>query len=516
MSTVPLPPETPGKARGGGGGTLARVGRHTAVYAGGVILGRVVAFAMLPVYTTYLTASEYGVYALIDMTLEVISIVAGSRLGAGVFRLYHKAETDRERQQVVGSALVLVGIAYLVAGAISYFGSPVIASAVNRDPSTTPIVRLAALTLATQALVLIPLTYLRLRERSGLYVGFTTGKLLLQLLLNIVFLVQFRMGLRGLLLSSLVASIIVGVPLVGLMVKEAGLLMSRDQVRALVRIGAPFIGVQLAKFVQTFGSRYFLNLAASTSAVGIYTLAYQFGFLLVQLGFAPFISVWEPMRFEIAKRPDRDAVFNRVFLFLNVGLFTVAVGIALFVGDYQRLAAGPTFQGGELTLLVPIVLVAFIFQSWNGFNNFGLFVAEKTQLIAVADWVGAIVAVVGFAVLIPLYRGVGAAVATVLSFGASAWLTQWYAQRAFPMEYRWGPVMRVAAVATAVVIVAIILPPVSIQASIGIHIALLGVYFVLLWFSGAFSEDDRQRMRQMRPTPSSILAALSGQVPEKR
>ena len=36
------------------------LGRQTAIYSFGVMLGRAVSFLMLPVYTRYLTPSDYG------------------------------------------------------------------------------------------------------------------------------------------------------------------------------------------------------------------------------------------------------------------------------------------------------------------------------------------------------------------------------------------------------------------------------------------------------------------------
>src|SRR5436309_10778936 len=63
---------------------------------------------MLPVYTRYLTPADYGVLQLIDVVVEVASIVAGSRLGTGIFRFYHKAETCEERREVLSTAFMVI------------------------------------------------------------------------------------------------------------------------------------------------------------------------------------------------------------------------------------------------------------------------------------------------------------------------------------------------------------------------------------------------------------------------
>src|SRR5204862_2653322 len=100
---------------------MSRIGRHGLVYATGILLSKAVAFVMLPVYTRYLTPADYGVLQLIDMVVEVASIVAGSRLGAGIFRYYHKAETERVRRAVLSTALIVIVTCYAAATTAMYF-----------------------------------------------------------------------------------------------------------------------------------------------------------------------------------------------------------------------------------------------------------------------------------------------------------------------------------------------------------------------------------------------------------
>ena len=112
---------------------MARVGRHTLVYGAGLLLGKAVAFVMLPLYTRYLTPADYGVMQLVDMTLEIVSIFAGTRIAAGVFRYYHKAENEAGRRAVLSTAAILLmallgtfGVTTaLVAPAVSRIGRPV-------------------------------------------------------------------------------------------------------------------------------------------------------------------------------------------------------------------------------------------------------------------------------------------------------------------------------------------------------------------------------------------------------
>src|SRR5204862_2953786 len=99
---------------------MSRIGRHGLVYAAGLVLSKAVAFVMLPVYTRYLTPADYGLLQLIQMVIEVASIVAGSRLGAGIFRFYHKAETAAERRAVLSTAVIVLLTSYTLAATAVY------------------------------------------------------------------------------------------------------------------------------------------------------------------------------------------------------------------------------------------------------------------------------------------------------------------------------------------------------------------------------------------------------------
>jgi len=70
-----------------GRATFRRLGRETATYGLGVILGRAVSFLMLPVYTRFLSPSDYGIIQLLDLTVDVAAIFFTAGASSGVQRL---------------------------------------------------------------------------------------------------------------------------------------------------------------------------------------------------------------------------------------------------------------------------------------------------------------------------------------------------------------------------------------------------------------------------------------------
>lgn len=477
------------------------------IYAAGVFLGKAIAFVMLPIYTRHLTPADYGVLQLIDMTLEVASIMAGSRIAWGIFHFYYKASTTREQQHILSTALFL-NIALFFAVALSvYVAALPISRVVLGSDQHGALIRIAAARFAFDGLVFIPLAYLRLFERSRLFVLVNATKLIIQLTLNIILIVYLEMGVRGVLISGLVANVVIGSALAGFLVRQVGTTLSLGAARALLRFGIPLAGTQIATFVATFSDRYFLRAMADISEVGLYGLAYQFGFLLAVIGYMPFNTAWDPVRFEIARRPDRDRLYQRAFNYLNILLVGTAVLIALFVGDVLRIMAAPSFHAAAR--VVPIILVAYILQSWTGMHNMGIMIRERTELLMLANWVAATVAVAGYVLLIPKYLGLGAAVATLVAFGLREWLVYRYSQRLWPIQYSWQPIIRVCAWGVVIFGISTSLPPFSTMVSVALHAGLFAVFVLGLLALGVLSHGDRMLLLRALRSPRWVARSVA-------
>jgi O-antigen/teichoic acid export membrane protein len=443
------------------------------------------------------------------MTLDIISIVAGSRLAAGIFRFYSKAETADARYGVLSTALILMTSSYTLVALLAWAISIPASQLMFQTPEYAGVIRIAACSFAFQGLLEVPLVYLRAREKPWTFVTVSSGKLLMQAALNLLFLAYFDLGIRSVFLSSLISNVVIGLILAVQLVGETGLRFSRRAARDLVRFGLPLVLTQVATFISTYGDRYFLRAHGDTTVVGLYALAYNFGFLLYQLGHSPFALVWDPVRYEIAKRDDRDVLYARAFVYLNVLLLTVAVLIALYVGDFLRLVAQPAFY--PAADIVPVILVAYVFQAWTGVQDIGIMIRERTEYNTLANWVGALVALAGYAWLIPRYLGLGAALATVASFVVRYGMIYFLSQRLWPVRYRWGPVIRLIAVASAVIVASGVLPRMALGPSVGARTMLLLVYLVGVWHLNVIPRDDRSLIGSL-VSPRAIRAHLSGLV----
>jgi O-antigen/teichoic acid export membrane protein len=474
-----------------------------------MMLTKAISFIMLPIYTRLLTPADYGVMELISLTLDIISIVAGAKLAVGIFRYYYKAESPAEKNAVISTAFIGLGISYGVVGAATFLAAGPLATLVFGSPEHVELIRIASLTLALQSLIIVPTAYARMQDQSLLFVGANVVKLLIGLSLNILFLIHMGMGVKGVFLANLIATAVVGAGLGFHVVRSVGLSFSRAATRDLLRYGVPLIAMQCAAFILTFGDRYFLQATTDETTVGLYSLAYTFGFLLATIGYIPFEMVWEPARFRIAGRDDYLVIMNRAFHYMSIFLISMAVGFAIFVKDLLRVMAAPEFL--PAADLVPLILVAFIFQGWTTLHDLGIHMKEKTEYLTLANWIAAGVALAGYAILIPRYQGQGAATATVIAFAVRYFIVYRTAQSLWYVPYDWRPVVKLCALAVTTAVISLSLRHsatlwFSLASGIGIFIA----YVALLWQGGVLSREDRALIREASASPRTVLASLRG------
>ena len=86
--------------------TFGSIVKKSGTYALSFVINRGLSFLLIPLYTRYLTTTDYGILELLDLTMNFVIVFAGSRLGQALF-YYYFSETDEEvREQHISTSIV--------------------------------------------------------------------------------------------------------------------------------------------------------------------------------------------------------------------------------------------------------------------------------------------------------------------------------------------------------------------------------------------------------------------------
>ncbi len=430
--------------------------RHAAVYGAGQIIGKVVTFLLIPVFTYYLSKADFGIMEVLNQTSTLVGMALGLGVANAVMRFYYSATDEHERRAIVSTGMVfgiVVGALILL---ICWREAPLFARTLLGTSGGATLVRLAAAALLFTFCADIGWTYLQTTQRSFLYVVLAQGFLLLSVILNVYFVVIRKTAVVGVFWSSLLASATIAAILLLITVCNVGVHFSAVILKKLLWFGIPLTPAWVAAFVMNFSDRFFLQHFCGLSDVGMYAVGYKFGFIVSLLVVQPFIMIWEPKSYEIAAKPNAQQVFSRMFTVYSALLILLGLCISVPIREVFEIMLDRKFLFAYQ--LVPLIAFAYVAQGIGRFSEASLLIRNKTHILAVIGTVCAITCLAGNLVLIKFFGMWGGAASTFVTFALFAVISFVCGQRHYPIEHDLKTFLRLWVAAAVVLVVAFATP----------------------------------------------------------
>ena len=471
--------------------TTKSLAGHTSIYMFGEILRKSVSLIMLPIYTRYLTPEDYGVIELLTMLIDISTIIFGARAARGIFRFYCTATNPEDKNTIIASALFLSFLFNLIGAATIAMLSRPLSLAIYADYSYQHYIILFTIVMALMPLSEIPLTHIRAQQRPWVFFSFSLLKLFIQVSLNIYFVVVKEMHVEGVIYSTLIASAIMGLLLSTYSLWMTGIRISKATCKMLFTFSLPIKFAAIGSFYLTFGDRYILNIYTDLTQVGIYSLGYKFGFVFTIIAWDAFENMWDAEKYAIHEKTDAKIIYQRVFLYMSSILISVGLFISLFIKDLLIVMSAPAFHSAYK--IVPIIIVAYIIQSWGRYCDLGILLERKTVHIAYAHAIAVVVITVAYFTLIPAFGIYGAAWATVIGFVTRFYWLNRMGKYYYDMELSWGKIGVIATLAACTFTASLFLPE-DQALSIFLRFGLFLIFLVTFFFLPILDRDQKREL----------------------
>jgi O-antigen/teichoic acid export membrane protein len=475
--------------------SLKRLTKHSAVYGIGHILTRALGFLLVPLYTNYLDPDAFGVAAIVFSYLAVLTILYTYGIDAAFLRFYIPSEKAGEQRRLFSTAYFTVAVSSLLFSAVGYQFAGAIARVMLDDPGSQPLLQMSAGILFFDALSVLPFLVLRAKERSVPFVSLKLANIVVNLGLNLYFIVGKGMGVEGIFLANLISSGFTFLSTLPIVARTLGLVYSVEDIKTFLRFGLPYIPATLAVVIMDVIDRFILKAIRGDAEVGIYHAGYKLG-MFMALIVAAFRFAWHPFFLSTAKDPQAKAIFARVLTYFMLVCSVVYLGITLFIDDLVRIRIGEGFLFGEKywagTAVVPIVMLAYML--YGAYLNFlvGVYLEKKTKYLPFITGLAALINVAGNFALIPVFGMFGAAWTTVVSYLSMAIALYLVSQRLYPVSYEFGRLLKLALVLGAFAVASRVWP-VPFWGKIGLFL----LYPVALWASGFFDARELEQMKKI-------------------
>jgi O-antigen/teichoic acid export membrane protein len=468
------------------GAQLRRLAKHSAIYGLGGLVSRILAVLLLPLYTSYLSPTDYGrVETLVALTAILVTLLRAG-ISNAFFRFYFDSDEHDERLRVLRTAFWFTIATSTLGLALGWAFAPWIADLLNLGSDQDGLVRAAFVGLWAQMNYEQLTALFRVEERSAAFVAASLANVVLTIATTVALVVVFDQGPLGVIVGNFTGTLVVYVALLGYRREQLGLQFDRELLRRMNRFGLPLVPSGVALWALNFSDRFFLAHIAGQDDVGRYSLGVRIASAMVLLLVA-FRTAWPAFAYSI----DDDREARRTYGFVLTYLLFVACWLSLALGVLapwivRVLARDDAFWAGA-DVVAPL---AFAGALWGAYTvvSIGIGRLKRTQFNWVITGSAAALDVVLNVLLIPPYGIRGAAAAALTAFALMFVAMAVYAQRLYPVPYQWRRVATVLGAAAALTVAG------RIVDRLDVAIALVLAYPLVLFALGFYLPFERARI----------------------
>src|SRR4051812_22011006 len=482
---------------------LRRLATTGAAYTASSVLSKLIAVFLLPVYTHYLSPSDYGAAEVMLASVIAASIVVRLGVIEAILRFYYLPAERSPAVVATGFASVFWGATILSVVLLPIAG-PISQALLGHEDAG--LARLAILGLWAQTMYEYALTLLRLDERARAYFGITIVNVLITIPFTVFLIVVEGERASGILLGTYGTGALVVLWMLWHEHRRLSLIPDRALLRRMFRFGLPTMPAELSLYSLNFIDRIILARVAGLSEVGLYALAVKFAQAMQVLARGLQLA-WPPLAYSIRDDAEAKRVYSQIFTWFAALLAFGAIGLWLESRWIVRLLAAsdffPSYQA--------IGLVA------TGIALYALYLAMvvilgrtgRTEYSFPATIAAVVTNVILNLILVPSHGIVGAGLALVGSYVVVLALMYAFTQRLFPVPYEWRRLTLVLLSAAAVVVAGELLLPTSGAIGLLSRGVLWLAYPAILFLFGFLHEEERTGLTQLL-RPSAIAARAKG------
>ena len=288
--------------------------KDSAIYGLGTILTRSLGLVLIPLYTQFLTVSEYGALGLLNLILMLSSFLTLMGISSGAMRFYYNENaSDEYRRNLYGNAttalIIFPPIVFILIVSLSY---PLFDNFLPEIPFF-PLIAVILATAIFSPVVKLLTGFLRVQQRPIAFIIFNIVFFTTQMVIIVIAVGLLQLGLKGQVFSQLLTNFLFWVAALYMLFRYSKPRLSTDILRPLLAFGLPMIPFFIFMWITNAAGRFALEHYATLEHVGIFTLAAQFSGLLLMFAVA-FDNALLPHFFKVGNNQDGSSVLGKLVI----------------------------------------------------------------------------------------------------------------------------------------------------------------------------------------------------------
>jgi len=385
-----------------------RLGIDIIVFGLGTLGSKLIMFFLIPIYTNALSSAEYGVSDLVFTMSELLRPFISLAIYNGLLR--YGLSTEDDKKDVLRCSMIIFFIGSIITIVVTpLFG---LYEAISEWKWY-----LCIYTLVVFASKII-LNYLKVSNKNKLYSVLSIVQAAILALSNILLLVVFRCGIKGYLVSNILAFAFVSILAFVLGRMSHDLFASSfkaDLLKKMVLYSLPFIANDISWWLIHSSDKFMLERMIGTDALGIYTAASKIPLMLTVVA-SIFAQAWH---LSVINEYETDGnqenrYYSNIFRIFSTCVFGFAIALIAITKPFMAVYVGSDFS--ESWHYVPLLIIAAVFSVIATFVEAFYGALKKSTFIMKSTMVASVVNVILNYVFINICGIWGAVIGTVFAY----------------------------------------------------------------------------------------------------
>lgn len=475
-------------------GNLRQLAGQTATYGLSSIIGRLLNYLLVPLYTNIFTTGQYGVVTELYAYLSFLIIILTYGMETGFFRF---SESESGNPKVYSTALISLFVSSLAFIALAVIFSQPVAVMFNYDNHPEYIVWLG-LIIGLDAMAAIPFAWLRRKNLALRFVYIKLVNIATNIIFNLFFLLLCpylsgkgfsipgwiynpEIGVGYVFISNLISSAVT----ILLLIPSLPVKWNFDKKlwRQMFAYSFPLLLAGLAGMInETFDRAMLKRLLPDSSTameqLGIYGANYKIA-VLMTIFIQTFRFAAEPFFFEKAKEKNAKEMYADIMKYFIISGLLIFLGVMLYI-DFVKYFIGEEFRSG--LKIVPVLLAANLFLGIYYNLSIWFKLTNKTWAGASLAFLGAFITVLFNLLLIPVLGYAGSAWTTLICYFVMTVVSFIWGNRHYKINYPLGKIFVYITIAAAIFLLSLLNPFNTITHGIFFNTILLLAFIFSVYF----------------------------------
>ena len=409
--------------------------KDSSIYGVSKILGQVVTFFLIPLYTSYLSPEDYGILSIVGVMSVSLGLFMNFGLDSATYRYAAMAKNEEEKNKYIVNARFLVLCFSTVFSILYLLLLPQLNNLLltEKSPKLYLIIGLGLTLPATFSSIIS--ASLRI-DRNVKTIAISSFINVFSSIISTIFLVVIlKFGIVGALLGNLTVNILSSffIILKGKVfnLKDIHLKLCKD----LLKYSIPTVPAQLFAFAIPVYSQISVKSLLSLNDLGLYAIALKFTIPLT-MGLTMFQQAYAPYKFQILKNDEHaKETFSKIMNLFVLGFGFSVIVISLFGGEILTLMTTSKYHSASVYIF-SIALIPLA-QGFYFMCSTGIEFAKFPIFRPIISGAGLLTVLFTNHLLIKKYGVSGAAYSIVLSWLVMAVGNLIYAQLLYKIKYNW-------------------------------------------------------------------------------